>query len=399
MRVTGAKNSHQESRARVRRAQTAYRTRKQRYVSALEEKCLELEGIVEEMINTFVGLSDSLLQSGIDRPHITKELKVTLQRFLELSRRAAWELGDDSEVLPERLDLNDPPELLSSVTSTMSLYVVDEHSMELQPGSSDVKTYARRRRNSINFGNVDPYLNCGVWGLPPQSSSMDGTSAIPYILARRDSFASRLFFGTIALAVQVLHEDPDGDIANSIFRFKFRHATSSQIRRILDRVLNMMLHGTSQIKERVTLADEVNDKGIKAKVLRELERKGVVETDFLTTWDVDRYLRNKWKLAIDSNTIRIQTRGLMAAPHSDNSLGSNTASEEISTLMAPTMIPGFTHAAQAVWDAQALVVRLKLAATTIGEGPRWYHADIDAAVEDFLEERRAEGQRAWSTDS
>jgi hypothetical protein len=75
----------------------------------LEEKSLELEGIVEEMTNTFVGLSDNLLQSGIESPYITKELKVTLQRFLELSRRAAWELGYDSEVLPESLDLNDPP--------------------------------------------------------------------------------------------------------------------------------------------------------------------------------------------------------------------------------------------------------------------------------------------------
>jgi hypothetical protein len=387
----------------VRQAQTAYRTRKQRYVSALEEKCLELEGIVEEMTNTFVGLSDSFLQSGINSPHITKELQVTLQRFLELSRRAAWELGDESEVVPERLDLNDPAEqLLSSVTSTISLdpnsVVVDEgDSMELQEESSDVQLYERHRRNSINFGNGDPYVNYGVWGLQPQSSSMDATSAIPYILAGRDSFASRLFFETIALAVRVLHEDPDGDIANSIFRFKSRHATSSQIRRILDGVLNMMLQGTSQIKEKVTLEDTLNDKGIKAKVLRELERKGVSETDFLTTWDVDRYLRNKWKLAIDSNTVRIQTRGLMAAPHADNALGANTASEEISTLMAPTMIPGFTHAAQAVWDAQALVVRLKLAATSIGEGPRWHHADVDAAVEDFLEERRAEGQRAWST--
>jgi hypothetical protein len=148
----------------------------------------------------------------------------------------------------------------------------------------------------------------------------------------------------------------------------------------------------------VTLADELNDRGIKAKVVRELGSRGMAETEFLTTWDVDRYLRNKWKLAIDSHTIRIRTRGLTAAPHSfDNALGSNTLSEEISHLMAPTMIPGFTHATQAVWDAQALVVRLKLAATTIGEGPRWHYADVDAAVEDFLEERRAEGQRAWST--
>jgi hypothetical protein len=385
----------------VRRAQTAYRTRKQRYVSALEEKCLELEGIVEEMTNTFVGLSDSLLQSGIDSPHITKELKVTLQRFLELSRRAAWEPEGEREVLTERVDLNDPPERLFSVTSNMSLDVVDEHSMELRPGGCDVQIYAKRGRNSINFGNADPYLNYRVWGLPLQSSSMDGTSAIPYILAGRDSFASRLYFETIALAVRVLHEDPDGGIANSIFRFKFRHATSSQVRRVVDSVLNMMLHGTSQIKEKVMLADELDDVGIKAKIVRELERIGVSEPDFLTTWDVDRYLRDKWKLAIDSHTVRIQPRGLMAAPHSpsifENALGSNTASKESSNLMAPTMIPGFTHAAQAVWDAQALVVRLKLAATTIGEGPRWHHADIDAAVEDFLEERRAEGQRAWST--
>jgi hypothetical protein len=89
-------------------------------------------------------------------------------------------------------------QLLSGITSTISLdpnFLVDEEfSMELQPGSNDVQLYARRGRNSINSGDADPYVNQGVWGLQPDSFSMSGTSAIPYILAGRDSFASRLFF-------------------------------------------------------------------------------------------------------------------------------------------------------------------------------------------------------------
>ena len=57
-------NSTKLQRARVRRAQKAFRTRKEQHAANLEEKCRTLESVVEEMTNEFLRFSDGLLRIG-----------------------------------------------------------------------------------------------------------------------------------------------------------------------------------------------------------------------------------------------------------------------------------------------------------------------------------------------
>lgn len=167
-----------------------------------------------------------------------------------------------------------------------------------------------------------------------------------------------------------------------MFRFKFRYKSPNEIRIVLDGVLDSLLHGTTQKRrdEREEMAEEVDELVIKAKIVGEIETMGGLEEEYLTTWDVERYLRDKWRLSLDSNWVKIQPVSLLAGQDSTDIKGIYE--------FAPTVVPGFEQRKQVVWDVRSLVERLEAAAVTIGQGPRWHHGDVDAAVEAFLEENR-----------
>jgi hypothetical protein len=104
------------------------------------------------------------------------------------------------------------------------------------------------------FRVSDPYRNY-LWG-SLQNSSTDGTGALPYILAGRDSFASRLYFEMIVMAIRALRGEEPRDILDSMYRYKRRYANFDHILGVTSGVLNMMLHGTSQDpKETPKLSD------------------------------------------------------------------------------------------------------------------------------------------------
>ena len=193
----------------MRRAQKAFRIRKEQHVNALEEKCRRLESVVEEMSNTFVGFSDDLLNSGNVRPEITGVLKATMERFLVLSEQVqdqeGEELGHTEDLtnvssLKAPFDVSSSSKTLSGVpsdpspgssaaadTPRPSLSQISPSASEA-PSLSLARTHESsatlRRLNATNFGgSADPYLNYGLWGNPPHPSPNDGTSAIPYILA------------------------------------------------------------------------------------------------------------------------------------------------------------------------------------------------------------------------
>jgi archaellum component FlaC len=93
----------------VRRAQKAYRTRKDNHVTQLEKRCRELEGVVEDMTNTFIALSDTILNSGAAGSGTTKELGETMRKFLLLSEKAA---RDPWEAVPSSDENNEPQALI-----------------------------------------------------------------------------------------------------------------------------------------------------------------------------------------------------------------------------------------------------------------------------------------------
>jgi len=117
------------------------------------------------------------------------------------------------------------------------------------------------------------------------------------------------------------------------------------------------------------------DGRVKRKIVGELERRGRREKEYLSSWEVEGYLGGRWGLGVDSRVVRVggaRGMGWMSG-------------------FAPTLVLGFEEREQVVLNAEVLVEKLKVAAMTIGEGPRWYIGDIDGVVRSFLLENKAGG--------
>lgn len=381
----------------MRRAQKAFRERKEKHASGLESKVSDLEMIIEEMSNTFLEFSDELLKSREVDP---ARIKQTTEVFLALSHRASRaldeEAGETGDELEQDMDGGESSSLELSVKyeHATSLGDVGEPSVHFILGETQRNPLAvvPRTSNAQEIRISDPYGN-HLWGTP-QNSSKDGTSAIPYILAGRDSFASRLYFESMVLIVRALRGEASRDILDSVYRYKRRYVIFDHILGVTSGVLNMLLHGTSQDpkESNTTVAwSEPDETAIKAAIGRDLMLHGSSEMEFLNTWKVERYLRDKWGLGVDSMTIRTPTRALEAySSVADGLTGQgyppNLPGNPI--LFAPTMVPGFAHSEQALFDAQSLVEKIVLGAVSLGEGPRWHVSFIDGAVKSFLQENR-----------
>ena len=135
---------------------------------------------------------------------------------------------------------------------------------------------------------------------------------------------------------------------------------------------------------------------MKAAIAKEIALHGSSETEYLNTWSVERYLRDKWGLGVDSNTIRAPPWALEAhsddffsAPHYGRREHGFPRSPENPIPFAPTMVPGFPHSEPPLLDAQSLIEKIRLGAVSLGEGPRWHVSYIDNAVQSFLQDSRA----------
>ena len=385
----------------MRRAQKAYRTRKEDHVTQLEEKCHELEGVVEDMTSTFVAFSDHLLHSESVGPETTKELRETMKKFLVLSEKAArdaWQAAPSLDEIqeppatdpvlevdnssPKTFDDAYPEEDLSAVSSLFQISPF-LHNTEITRQTS--VTYGT---NTMDFAIPSPFVNYGVWGIRPQHSR--GSSIIPYVVAGRDSFASRLFYGSIVRGLQSLRGEGPPEDAYRIFRYKFRYLNPTQIQAILDGVLDTLLHGTSRpngVDGEDMNPGEVIMSGIKTRIVREIELLGGSEGEYLSTWDVERYLTTKWRLSLDSNWVRIKPAAMVVA-EGDIEPAIVSGIYDKYESFAPTVIPGFSQPKQVVWDVSELVENLERLTITIGNGPRWHHKDFDAAIEAFLKENQ-----------
>jgi hypothetical protein len=67
-------------------------------VIKLEDTRRGLEMVVEEMSNTFMSFSDTLLKAGLVDPGL---LKSNLEKFLQLSQRATLEVGEEDEAIAQ----------------------------------------------------------------------------------------------------------------------------------------------------------------------------------------------------------------------------------------------------------------------------------------------------------
>ncbi|KAF4627388.1 hypothetical protein G7Y89_g10767 [Cudoniella acicularis] len=393
----------EHQRARVRRAQEAYRRRKEARASAVEQKCKDLEAIVEEMTNTFVGFSDRLVNSGKLNDGVMHDLKNTLGRFLELGRSAAKKVDNDLGEDEDNEEHEDEEMSLGNVLDDAPVEEFIWHSCPasgtpqqnvlansaLLPNDNFMSFVPGAQSQAISqhayAGAFDPYLNNAVWS--PISPRTDN-SIIPYLVAGRDSFASRLYYETINHGVRSLRGDAPWDFAGSMFRFKLQYAGRDTLLKVLAGVMNMLLSGTNQIQDG---QPEVDGGGlVKAAIVRQVVEKGGRESDYLSTLEVEKYLTDRWGLVINSNAIKFQQRrghsAWSAVPSILAGADRGAKSNDHAILSAPTMIPGSCQHANSIFNAPPLIERIKLAAVTIGEGPRWHRNDIDEAVGRFLEQ-------------
>ena len=363
-------------------------------MAGLESKISELDKIVEEMSNTFLGFSKDLLKSQQLDPIL---LKHTTQVFLSLSQRASHALDDEESVetgedASHDLRRNESSSTELDMQSGFAASLGDigdppAQSFNEKPQPNLIAVVPGTRRVQP-CGIPDPYQNY-LWGTP-QGSSNDGTSAIPYILAGRDSFASRLYFESIVQIVRALQGEAPSFL-DSAYRFKRHYVSFHRILGVTSGVLNMLLHGTSQDpKERnkSVLASEPEDGDlITASIAQDLALRGVSYTEYLNTWNVELYLRDKWGLGVTSSTVRTPKRVLEVHPGVlTEQMPSVSNPDPIA--FAPTLVPGFSHSEQTLFDAESLVEKIVLGAVSLGKGPRWHVSVIDGIVNSFLQESR-----------
>ncbi|KAH6674288.1 hypothetical protein B0J14DRAFT_35952 [Halenospora varia] len=376
----------ENQRARVRRAQTAYRQRKEAHISAVEQRCKNLEKVVEEMTTTFVGFSDKLVASGTTNENTIQDLKHTLAKFLHLGRSAAKEVSDEDEEMPEGGIVENSDEgvgkenmctvagLLEQEAFLSNALSLDEEITNSAGGPAQVSP---QQPGAVTF---NPYLNNSIWS--PIQSATDA-SIVPYIVAGRDSFASRLYYETINLAARSLRGEAPWSFAESMFRFKMQYATRAQLAGVLGGVLNMLLLGTNRLQEGYVPQEVVDCEGVvKAAILAQIVAGGETEQEYLSTWEVEKHLKERWSLAIDSKAVKIQHNGCS----SEKGLVSTVNPGYSPAMFAPNLIPGFSQPLQAIFDIQTLIEKIKLMAVTIGEGPRWKRSDVDEATENFLKQ-------------
>ncbi|KAF8865159.1 hypothetical protein BDZ45DRAFT_721300 [Acephala macrosclerotiorum] len=390
-------------RDKLRRTQKAFRERKEQYVAGLEDRCTKLEDVIEEMTNAFLSFSDGLIRSESLRPETGEELKTTIERFLVLSKKAAKESNDgesspgDAETKNSRSPEDDnfktsPDTLDGTISQYPGTGIGSALTQVPQASVPAIQQWVTPMATSTVPREPYLYSNYTLWGRPITCTG-DGSSAITYILAGRNSFACRLYFETIALVLRSLHGELPASIASSMFRYKEQYKRKMRIRAMLDGILNMLLHGTSQGKsgQLVVIEEtEEEDRRVKREIVRQIEMSGGSESEYLSTWQVEKYLRGKWKLAIDAGTVRVQPSALLSLK-GEGSDGYSGGVDGIPTMAWPTMIPGFVERGPSVWNAGSLVEKLRGASVTIGEGPRWHVESIDEAVEAFLVEKNMSG--------
>jgi hypothetical protein len=259
-------------------------------VNAVEAKTRDLEKVVEEMTLEFVGFSDVLMEGAGVNKEVGPLLRGALERFLELGKRAAKEPGEGEQVGDEEGEDSSGNETVRVMETTgisedstgewqLSTDVLAEGDLPflapefLPPLSLLEDDFQGLVTTAPTF---NPYLN-KVWqsaptlSVPPPCEDM-----VPYILAGRDSFASRLYFETISLAVRSLRGDAPYHFAQAMFRFKLRYASRSQLFTLLAGVLNTLLQGTTRPGE----GDAYERQNRKAAIVGELERSGAREEEF-----------------------------------------------------------------------------------------------------------------------
>jgi hypothetical protein len=228
------------------------------------------------------------------------------------------------------------------------------------------------------YGSVPQWPQ--YYHLPPWTQQ--GPSVLPYILAGRDSFSAHLYFNTIVFAFRVIRGEPDyADAGAYFFRHKLRYGRRARAMTVIGGVIDLMLGGGNRIDTTTAYPHpsipedgqqrDISDDEIKALIKTDLESEGEQESDYLSSWEMESYLTDRWRLTLDSTSVR----------RLPTALGRGSSDPR---RFAPTMVTGWGEEDR-VRDTRDLVERLKYKAVSIGDGPRWSKKNVDEVVNGFFE--------------
>jgi hypothetical protein len=353
-----------------------------------------------------VDFSDRLVSSGSPSESNIRDVRSVLGRFLVLNKQVnkkveghLFEEGAHSPVSGHSPEKETQVacfanEFSGNSTSELTATLPSEPS-SLPPQLSLQRSAVQRhvspgRDGSAYPGFADPYRNT-IW-TPPIVPDMDN-SIVPHILSGRDSFSSRLYYETINLAVRSLKGEAPWEFAASMFRYKLQYASRVQLFGVLAGVLEMLLLGTNQVKEGAVPQRVVEDNGaVKAGIVGQILAEGGSENEYLSSSEVEQHLKSRWALRIDSTSVRFQRPRVTTLEEGYRPNVYSDRLDHSASNLAPTLLPGFSSAEPVVLGSEGLLNGLKMAALTIGAGPRWHVASIDNAVKVFLEQNNANRQ-------
>jgi hypothetical protein len=313
-----------------------------------------------------------------DQAHMDREQAVDISyKTLQLSQTPSSPMF----ILSGSIGTMDASTPVQQVSNTSSSTILPElgHHPSLDPATSITSITIEPELPNIHHNHL--------WGIP-KNISTDVTSAIPYILAGRDSFSSFLYFETMAMVGKALRGETFEEILNSVLRYKRRYATFTQVLDVVTEVMNILLHGTSQSPKaksgapgpEASLPDR---RRVKSAIAKEIASMGTPEVEYLSTWEVELYLQDKWGFLISSHSVRISVH---------SSIGTRPHTASLSTYpnhlrqFAPHIVPGFANQHEKIFEARILIEKLKVGAVSLGEGPRWHISFVDHAVRSFLTE-------------
>ncbi|KAF3761696.1 hypothetical protein M406DRAFT_74639 [Cryphonectria parasitica EP155] len=112
-------------RTQIRLAQRAYRSRKENAIQSLEKNVQDLQETNEEMTNAFMRLHDYAVNHGIVRmaPEFARELQLTTEKFLSLTRRSCERSGNESLERDSEDSSNSPEHHIEDTSSSETLDV------------------------------------------------------------------------------------------------------------------------------------------------------------------------------------------------------------------------------------------------------------------------------------
>jgi hypothetical protein len=91
-------------------AQRAYRQRKETTISGLKKRVADLETIIEEMNQAYLGFNDAAISSGIltAKPELGQQLRKTTETFVRLAKEAARSAANDDDEGMDELEEDVP---------------------------------------------------------------------------------------------------------------------------------------------------------------------------------------------------------------------------------------------------------------------------------------------------